>query len=98
MSGYRLAAEATADLDRIYEHVAAATGPAAALRVKRTFDRAFQTLAAAPRIGHARHDLTERPLLFWPVWSYFVIYDPGAEPLIIMRVLHGARDLAQILD
>jgi plasmid stabilization system protein ParE len=44
-----------------------------------------------------REDLTDRPLKFWSVYSYLVVYDPADSPLTIIAVLHGARDVAQIL-
>jgi plasmid stabilization system protein ParE len=48
-------------------------------------------------LAHAREDLTDRPLKFWTVYSYLVVYDPAGDPLTIVAVLHGARDVAQIL-
>jgi plasmid stabilization system protein ParE len=44
-----------------------------------------------------REDLTDRPLKFWSVYSYLVAYDPAGAPVTIGAVLHGARDVAQIL-
>lgn len=98
MSRYELAAEAEADLDAIFQHIATVSGPRAAMRVMQEFRRAFRTLADAPRAGHARRDLTERPFLFWRTWSYLIAYNPEAEPLLIMRIIHGARDVGEILD
>jgi plasmid stabilization system protein ParE len=98
VSRYQLAIEAEMDLEAIVQQIAVTTGPRAALRVEGTFRQAFGTLAEAPRAGHARPDLTERPYLFWPVWSYLIVYDPEAEPLLIMRIIHGARDIGQIFD
>jgi plasmid stabilization system protein ParE len=54
-------------------------------------------LASQPGIGHVSEDLTSRPLKFWSVYSYLVVYDPASDPLSIIAVLHGARDVAQIL-
>jgi len=44
-----------------------------------------------------REDLTDRRLKFWSVYSYLVVYDPVGDPLTIVAVLHGVRDVAQIL-
>jgi antitoxin ParD1/3/4/toxin ParE1/3/4 len=41
--------------------------------------------------------LTERALKFWSVYSYVIAYDPSSKPLTVVAVLHGARDVAQIL-
>ena len=54
-------------------------------------------LASQPGIGHVSEDLTSRPLKFWSVYSYLVVYDPTRDPLTIVAVLHNARDVAQIL-
>jgi hypothetical protein len=32
------------------------------------------------------------------VFSYLIVYDPGARPLAIVRVLHGRQDVAAILS
>ena len=50
------------------------------------------------RSGHVREDLTSRPLKFWPVYSYLIVYDPVTKPVQIMRVLHGMRDVEEILN
>ena len=53
--------------------------------------------AKTPGIGHTREDLTDRPLEFWNVYSYLVVYDPHTRPLTIIAVLHGARDVEKLL-
>ena len=35
---------------------------------------------------------------FWPVYSYLIVYDPGAKPVQIVRVLHGMRSVEEILN
>ena len=64
---------------------------------------ALRRIAGSPRIGHAREDLTGRPVLFWPVlfWpvhGFLVVYRPTASPVEILRVLHGARDPAELRE
>jgi plasmid stabilization system protein ParE len=34
---------------------------------------------------------------FWKVYSYLIVYDPATAPLGIIAVLHGARDVEQLL-
>jgi antitoxin ParD1/3/4/toxin ParE1/3/4 len=58
----------------------------------------FRLLASHPDAGHFRGDLTPSPVKFWPVFTYLIVYDPAARPLAIVRVLHGRRDVAAILD
>jgi plasmid stabilization system protein ParE len=59
---------------------------------------AFRLLAAHPGIGHLRRDLTSFDVRFWSVFSYLIVYDPAAQPIAIVRVLHGSRDVRAILD
>jgi plasmid stabilization system protein ParE len=67
------------------------------VKVVLALEDALVLLASRPSIGHARDDLTDRPPKFWSVHSYLVVYDPTSDPLIIVAVLHGARNVAQIL-
>jgi plasmid stabilization system protein ParE len=93
---YRLTERAEADVEAIADFIAA-DNIDAAVKVVLALEDAFVLLALRPGIGHSREDLTERPLKFWSVYSYLVVYDPAGEPLTIVAVLHGARDVAQIL-
>lgn len=36
------------------------------------------------------------PVLFWPVGSYLIIYRLGARTLENVRIVHAARDFAQL--
>lgn len=69
----------------------------AAVRVRDAIYEAVGKLADSPGIGHTREDLTDRPLKFWSVYSYLVVYDPESRPLTIVAVLHGARDVGELL-
>ena len=93
---YRLTERAEADVDAITDFMTA-DNIDAAVKVVLALEDAFALLASRPGIGHAREDLTNRPLKFWSVYSYLVVYDPASDPLTIIAVLHGARDVAQIL-
>jgi plasmid stabilization system protein ParE len=93
---YRLTERAEADVDAIADFIAVDSVDAA-VKVVLALEDAFVLLASRPGIGHAREDLTDRPLKFWSVYSYLVVYDPAGEPLTIVAVPHGARDIAQIL-
>jgi hypothetical protein len=41
--------------------------------------------------------LTDRPLKFWNVYSYLIVYDPATSPLAIVAILHGAQDVERLL-
>jgi plasmid stabilization system protein ParE len=69
----------------------------AAVRVRDAVYDAVGKLAERPGLGHSRQDLTDRPLKFWSIFSYLVVYDPESRPLTIIAVLHGARDVEKLL-
>jgi plasmid stabilization system protein ParE len=94
--GYRLTPEARANIDDICSFIANDRIDAA-LRVLEALEQAFEQLAEHPEIGHKREDLTSRPVKFWTVYSYLIVYDPLSRPLTIIAVLHGARDIASLL-
>ena len=99
MHRYELSPEAVDDLLNIQEFVPA-DSPAAADRLVEEFFSTFEHLAAWPRSGHSRVDLTERPVLFWPVGSYLIVYHlrDDYELVQIVAVLLAARDVPAILE
>lgn len=50
-----------------------------------------------PGQGHTRKDLTRRPVLFFPLYSFLVVYQKDMQPIRIMAVLRGKRDFKRIL-
>jgi len=96
MNAFRLALEASHDLTEIYEYIAQDNVDAAD-RVLEELLEAMQGLAEMPGKGHSREGLTRRPVLFWTVRSYQIIYKSGTQPLEIVAVLHGKRNIRRIL-
>jgi len=41
--------------------------------------------------------LTRRNILFYRVHSYLIVYRPDKKPLNVLRVLHAARDVKNLL-
>ncbi|MGH9372722.1 MAG: type II toxin-antitoxin system RelE/ParE family toxin, partial [Vicinamibacterales bacterium] len=72
--------------------------PDAVLKVVDALDDAMQLLADNHGIGHLRPDLTPQDVRFWSVFRYLVIYRPDTEPLEIVRVLHGKRNVRRLLE
>jgi len=68
--------EASLDLLEIWEYIAADNVDAAD-RLEQEIRNAVNLLAENPEIGHFRRDLTSKPVRFWPVRSYLIIYDPA---------------------
>jgi plasmid stabilization system protein ParE len=91
MSGFVLHPEAFADVEEIWEYIAADSLDAAD-RVREEIYDAIQSLVPFPYIGHSRPDLTARPLRFQNVRDYVIAYAPDEKPLAIIAVLHGRRN------
>lgn len=68
MSKYILSVDADVDLDDIWEYIAQDSIDAADRWISKLFD-AFEALGQSPGMGHKREDLTQLPVLFWPVGS-----------------------------
>ena len=53
-----------------------------------------------PRMGVERPELADAPVRFLPLigFPYVLVYDAETRPPLILRGLHGARDLAGALD
>lgn len=97
MSRFVLTPAAREDLGEIVDFIRE-ENPAAAKRVLRKLRDTMGRLARTPGMGHLREDLSDEPLRFWPVYSYLIIYRPETQPLQIIRVLRGARDVRRVLS
>ncbi len=92
MKGYELSPEARDDLQEIWIFIAG-DNPAAADKLEADIYKACEVLPENPRLGHKRPDLTDAPLLFWPVRrQYLIVYRRETDPLEIVRFVHGAHD------
>ena len=97
MSGYEFSDEALTDLQETWLYIAK-DDPVAADKLEAEIYKACELLAKNPRLGHKRRDLTDEPVLFWPVRGrYLVVYARETKPLKIVRVLHAARDATEEL-
>jgi toxin ParE1/3/4 len=79
MSGFVLHPEDLADLEEVWEYIAA-DNLEAADRVLDEIRLALQSLASFPQMGHTRADLTTRPLRFHSVRDHLIAYVPGRWP------------------
>jgi plasmid stabilization system protein ParE len=85
------------DLEELHHYILL-DNPVAADRFVERLESAIEQLARHPELGHTREDLTSRPVLFWPVGSYLIVYRHDREPIHVIAVLHAARDVASILS
>jgi plasmid stabilization system protein ParE len=96
MVNYSFSPEARVDLLAIWDYIANDNIDAAD-RVEKDIIEAITILASNPELGHFRRDLTSRRVRFWRIHSYLIIYDPGVQPLEVVRILSGYRDVANLL-
>jgi len=66
-------------------------------RVESAIRERIVFLARNPGAGHWRRDLTDEPVKFFPVYSYLIVYRPETKPLQVAAIVHGHRDVAEIL-
>ena len=97
MSPYILSEFALIDLGEILYYYVENAGPDVAYRMRRQFFDQFARIAEHPGIGHTRSDLTSRPFVFFPSDPYLIFYERDDSPITIHAILHGARDIKQIL-
>ena len=96
MSQFILSPEANRDLDEIWEYIAEDSIDAAD-RWLAKLEKAINMLAEMPGIGHTRKDLTNKPVLFYPVGRYLIIYRADRQPIEVIRVLSAYRDVSRLL-
>ena len=85
------------DLREIRDYIAQ-DDPAAAHRLMVRLVGAFRRLAARPKLGRTRSELARPSLRVWPVGSYLILYRHEKQPIEIVAVLHGARDIPAIMN
>ncbi len=94
---------AEADIEDIAECLRQEAGLAVALRFVTSTEAAFRALAHNPRIGSvvALSGLIERDIRRWHIKGFdrlVILYRPEDQGIEIVRVLHGARNLASLFQ
>ncbi len=69
--------------------------PDAADRLLERIDEKCRLYATQPRMGSPRSDLGQNVRCF-PVGKYVVIYRPIADGIVVLLVVHGARDIPAV--
>ena len=96
MARLTITESAQADLREIRDYIAK-DNPAAARRVVERLRTQARKLAAMPGIGRSRKGL--RPDLFsFPVGRHVLFYRPQPGGIVLVRVIHGARDLPALFS
>ena len=98
MSRYVLMPAAKEDLTAIREYYLEEAGYRVARQMMVEFVETFRFLARTPGAGHVRQDLAEeRPILFWPIRNYLILYKSGTKPLEILSIFRASRDIAALI-
>jgi toxin ParE1/3/4 len=84
------------DLAEIWDYIADDSEEQADLFID-TIDRKLRLLAEQPNLGRPRSELAENMRSF-PVGRYVIFYIVMPLCIQVVRVLHGARDLAPIFE
>jgi plasmid stabilization system protein ParE len=94
---YVLAPEAALDLVQIWRYLKNKSSVAVADRVESRIRDRIVFLAGTPGAGHWNKNLTDEPVKFFAVYSYLIVYRPETKPLQVVSILHGRRNVEQIL-
>jgi toxin ParE1/3/4 len=91
---HRVARRATVDLDEIWYYVATESASVEiASRLIDSITSRFLLLASHPHLGRRRNDDLGVGLRSFPVGEYVIIYCVEKGDVLILRVVHGRRDL-----
>ena len=73
--------------------------PAAARRLRDMVEAASRRIGERPLLGRMEPALARPRYRFWslPTFSLLVAYDAEAEPVQILRIVHTARNLPNVL-
>jgi toxin ParE1/3/4 len=88
--------EAATDLENIWSHIAQ-DKPAEADRLLNNLQAKMVLLAEFPQMG-ACQDTLMPALRSFSMGNYLIFYFPLQDGIDVVRVLHGARDLATIFE
>ncbi len=99
---YVLTPAAKSDLAEISSYIRRKNGARRAAAIIKQLHDVMQKIAVLSEqglvMGHSREDLSDDDVLFWPIYNYLVVYIPDTDPLEVVRVMHGARDVKTILE
>ena len=98
MTAAHLAPRARRDLLQAARWIAR-DDPVAARAFRRTVAKAARLLGDHRDIGVVRPELADPPVRFLPLtaFPYVIVYDAHRRPPLMLRVLHGVRDLPELL-
>jgi toxin ParE1/3/4 len=87
---YRISRRADADIRDICDYIAR-DNESVADKLDQRLHEAIQRLAEMPGLGHQRDDVRD-PRYRWSVGNFVIAYRIDRSTLIVLRVVHGARN------
>jgi len=94
---HRVAPQASADLDDIWYYVAKESGSIEiADQLIDSITERFFLLAGHPYLGRRRDDDLGISLRSFPVGEYVIVYLVEDKDVLILRVVHGRRDMEEL--
>lgn len=98
MSRVRLTAPALRDLEEIVTYLTREASAEVSVRIEAKLFDAFANLAEKQVLGHRRLDVRRKDLLFYVVDPYLIAFRREENhTVMIIRVLHGKRNIGTIL-
>lgn len=94
---YVLAPEAARDLIEIWNYLSQQASLEMAEHVESFIRESIEFLSENPGAGHRHRDLTKYDVKFFPVYSYLIVYRTDTKPLQVVSILHGRRDVEEVL-
>ncbi len=88
--------DAIADLDGIWDYIAQ-DNPTAADRMLNELNERFRLLSKNPEIGELQPKLADGTYRRFTCRNYVVYYRPLEDGIVLVRVLHGARNHERLL-
>src|SRR5215469_16683817 len=94
---YVLAPIAARDLVQIWRYIKKQSSVRIADRAEQVILDRILFHDRSPGAGHSRKDLTEKPVKFFPIYSYLIVYLPDTKPLQVVAILHGHQNVKRLL-
>jgi toxin ParE1/3/4 len=97
MARLTITESARADLRKIRAYIAK-DNPRAARRVIERVRAKARLLAETPGIGRSREEDLRPGLFSFPVGTHVLFYRPGSDGIVLVRVIHGSRDVPALFS
>ncbi|HET9400539.1 MAG TPA: type II toxin-antitoxin system RelE/ParE family toxin [Candidatus Acidoferrales bacterium] len=91
---HRVSRQAEADLTDIWCHAAKESGSVEiADRLIESITRRFLLISLYPHLGRRREDVFGQGVRTFPVDEYVIVYAVDESDVLVLRVVHGRRDI-----